>query len=105
MLRPQRGVLAPTLGDADGARRARKPVTDNLDNSDNLVNARCHSKDHPGSCGRGDPHSTHRPEGRFLRVIKVIEVTRVSGYHNLHSSGRPLSLPPVESTPYRGLMI
>ena len=44
MLHPQRDVLAPTLGDADGARHARKPVTANLDNPDNLVNARCHPK-------------------------------------------------------------
>jgi len=52
LLRSQRRVLAPTLGDADGARRARKQVTDNLDNPDNLVNARCHLNLTPVPVGR-----------------------------------------------------
>ena len=66
MLAPSpQGCVGAYLGAADGARRARKLVTDNLDNSDNLER-KVPSKDHPGSYGRGDPHLTYRPEGRSL---------------------------------------
>ena len=73
LLRSQRGVLAPTLGDADGARRARKPVTANLDNSDNLER-KVQFKDHPGSSGRSDPHLTYRPEGLSLWLSRLPEL-------------------------------
>ena len=66
MLAPSpQGCVGAYLGAADGARRARKLVTDNLDNSDNL-GRKVPSKTLPGSCGRDDPHLTYRPEGRSL---------------------------------------
>ena len=73
LLHPQRGVLALTLGDADGARRARKPVTANLDNPDNLER-KVPFEDHPGSRGRGDPHLTYRPEGPSLWLSRLPEL-------------------------------
>jgi hypothetical protein len=95
LLRSQRGVLAPTLGDADGARRARKPVTANLDNSDNLER-KVPSKDHPGPRGRGDPHLTYCPEGHFLWLSRLPQPPL---------ERETLELAPLENTPYRGLMI
>jgi hypothetical protein len=48
-------------------------VTDNLDNFSNLER-KVPLKDHPGSCGRGDPHLTYRPEGRFLWLSRLPEL-------------------------------
>jgi hypothetical protein len=90
LLHPHRGVLAPTLGDADGARRARKPVTANLDNSDNLER-KVPFKYHPISCGRGDPHLTYRPEGRFLWLSRLPQPPL---------ERETLELAPLENTPY-----